>query len=71
MNYLLFFKAPSYFIGLSNTYFANLNAQGKFDNLQWFTNEGKINDGSLILLQQHNRSNAVPSNKLVLVMCRI
>jgi hypothetical protein len=53
MNYLFFFKAPSYFIGLSNTYFANLNAQGKFDNLQSVYNEGKINDGSLILLQQH------------------
>lgn len=42
MNYLYFSKHLHILLAFPNTYFANLNAQGKFDNLQSVTNEVKL-----------------------------
>ncbi|WP_144892188.1 (Fe-S)-binding protein [Flavobacterium tiangeerense] len=42
MNYLYFSKHLHILLAFPNTYFANLNAQGQFDNLQSVTNEVKL-----------------------------
>jgi heterodisulfide reductase subunit C len=42
MNYLYFSKHLHILLAFPNTYFANLNEQGKFDNLQSVTNEVKL-----------------------------
>ncbi len=42
MNYLYFSKHLHILLAFPNTYFANLNPQGKFDNLQSVTNEVKL-----------------------------
>lgn len=42
MNYLYFSKHLHILLAFPNTYFANLNPQGQFDNLQSVTNEVKM-----------------------------
>jgi heterodisulfide reductase subunit C len=42
LNYLYFSKHLHILLAFPNTYFANLNPQGKFDNLQSVTNEVKL-----------------------------
>ena len=42
MNYLYFSKHLHILLAFPNTYFANLNPQGKFDNLESVTNEVKL-----------------------------
>jgi heterodisulfide reductase subunit C len=42
MNYLYFSKHLHILLAFPNTYFANLNPQGQFDNLQSVTNEVKL-----------------------------
>jgi hypothetical protein len=63
MNYLYFSKHLHILLAFPNTYFANLNVQGQFDNLESVTKEVKLmmDPNADPLQQQPIDENAVPS----------
>jgi heterodisulfide reductase subunit C len=63
LNYLYFSKHLHILLAFPNTYFADLNAKGKFDNLESVTNEVKLmmNPNADPFAAQPVQTNALPS----------
>jgi heterodisulfide reductase subunit C len=63
LNYLYFSKHLHILLAFPNTYFANLNPQGRFDNLQSVTNEVKLmmDPNADPFAAQPADANAIPS----------